>query len=184
MTRGRFCLSQPPPVPRDVTELGAVGLQPSRTSRAVVPLEGTAAISLFLGGKALQISLGVVRQRLWHLPAEVVAGGWLRHREPCRRNRLSSSCPPCEHHPTPPQTWMHRTASSCPPLCFPRRFVAHPSARYRLDKSKAAQRPSIPCGCYLPGAALRTSLELAGGGQGSAWSKASWEPRDCSNTVP
>lgn len=35
--------------------------------------------------------------------------------------------------------------------CFPRPFAARPSARYRLDKSKAAQRLSIPCGCYLRG---------------------------------
>lgn len=95
--------------------------------------------------RCLQISPGVAP----HLPAEVVVGGWLRHREPCRRNRLFSSCLPWERHLTPPQTWMHRSASSCPPLCSPCRFAAHPSARYRLDKSKAAQRPSVLCGCYL-----------------------------------
>lgn len=61
---------------------------------------------LFLVVRCLQIFPGVVRQWLQHLPAEVVVGGWLRHREPCRRNRLCSSCLPWERRPTPPQAWM------------------------------------------------------------------------------
>lgn len=66
--------------------------------------EGTVATSLVLGGGVsvgLWVSPMVARQQLWHLLAEVVVDGWLCHCKLCWRNRLLSSCPPCECHPTP-----------------------------------------------------------------------------------
>lgn len=76
MTRGCFCLSQPPPIPWGGTELGAVGLQLGRTSCAVMPLEGTVAISLFLGGEApADLSWG--GEAAVSAPPGQGRGGWL-----------------------------------------------------------------------------------------------------------
>lgn len=161
-------------VPRGVTGSGAVTFLPESASAGPTgrdwALWGSnlaAPHSRWCPWKALWLYrfFWAARQQLLHLPAEVVAGGWLRHREPCRRNRLFSSCPPWERRLTPPRTWMHRTASNCPPLCSPCRFAAHPSARYCLDKSKATQRRSILCGCCLRG----NRPELPFGHRRSAW---------------
>lgn len=53
VTWGHFCLSQPLLVPREGVEQGTGGLQPDDTSHMVMLLEGTVAISPFLGGKAV-----------------------------------------------------------------------------------------------------------------------------------
>jgi len=102
--------------------------------------------------KCLQISPAVVRRQLRHLPAEVMADGWLCHREPCRRNRLSSSCLPWERRPTSPHP--RRGCIALPAaalLSAPCRGAARPSTRSLLEKSKATRRPSIPPGCCLRG---------------------------------
>lgn len=100
VTRGCFCLSQPLPVPPDGSEsIGHCGAPTLPCGGA--PGRHCGYITLFWVVGRLQISPGAAKQRFRHLLAEVVAGGWLHHHELCRRNRLSSSCLPCERHPHP-----------------------------------------------------------------------------------
>jgi len=74
-------------------------------------------------------------------------------------------------HLTPPQTWMHRAAGSCPPL----RSVSWCGSPFgqvppgEKQSHSAPEHPAwlLPAG-KLPGAALRTSPQLAGDERGSA----------------
>lgn len=127
---------------------GDAGLRPGHAPIPVVPLHTHTSL-LF---QAARSSPGQLR----HLPCRVAAGVRLRHREPCRRNRLSSSCPT----PGVDAPWCRQRLPSARLRAAARR----PAGCCFLGRAEPPRHPARPLPAVKqPGAPHPTALQIQGG---------------------